>query len=192
MQHLPVRLTRRPSAWASVFSRSFLTVLWAALFVAFLRYVQEPLAVVAFIGMVGTGMLCDAAVQFRRALNHHEPLVEIDKHALTYGGSAQVHVVEPATSLIAEMHVKLVGDCKVTSGTDVSQHREQVLSQERCYEQELLRLTAMPREPVNRMLHIMLPKSPPAEGIAWKIVVASRLKQGGVVEHPYPLPVHSA
>jgi hypothetical protein len=57
----------------------------------------------------------------------------------------------------------------------------------RCYEEELLRL--QPSGAVDRTMRVQLPKSPPADGMKWSIVVDSTLKHGDVIEHPYPLRV---
>jgi hypothetical protein len=39
------------------------------------------------------------------------------------------------------------------------------------------------------MVQIQLPKSAPADKVKWKIVVDCHLKQGGLIEHPFPLRV---
>jgi len=80
-----------------------------------------------------------------------------------------------------------VGECSVTEAVEFSQHRHSTTNMTRCYEEELLRITPQNDKPVK--LQMRMPKSPPADGVAWKIVVNSRQKNGAVVEYPFPLRV---
>ena len=79
------------------------------------------------------------------------------------------------------------GECSVTEAVEFSQHRHSTTNMTRCYEEELLRITPQNDKPVK--LQMRMPKSPPADGVAWKIVVNSRQKNGAVVEYPFPLRV---
>jgi hypothetical protein len=87
------------------------------------------------------------------------------------------------------MTVKLVGECTASSAIDVSQHRERTVSVMRCYEEELLRVAPSAGETVSRVLKIQLPLSPPADSVVWKIIIGSTLRQGGVMEHSFPIAV---
>ena len=139
--------------------------------------------------LIAVGVLWDIVVRFWRTLHHREPVVEIDRQSLAYGDSAQVRIVEPHPESIAEMGVKLIGECLSKTEMDVSHHRTSVISLTRCYEEELLRLTPTSDEPISRLVQMHLPKSPPTDKMTWNIAVDSHLKQGGVIEHHFPIRV---
>lgn len=124
-------------------------------------------------------------ILFLRRFRHGAPIVEIDRNSLSYGDSASLRIVEAHPKAIAELGLKLIGECYKESATDISSYREKKIVLTRCYEEELLRLN--PAEAVDRTVQLQIPKSPPADGMTWKIVVDSHLKQGGVIEHSYPL-----
>ena len=44
-------------------------------------------------------------------------------------------------------------------------------------------------EPLSRMLQIQMPPAAPAENVQWKIVVNTSLKQGGLIQHSYPVTI---
>jgi hypothetical protein len=192
-----IRLVRKPSIWGDFFQRLLFVVIFAGgLFTFTYLAWRHPIgmpryayAILYFFDLIAIGVLCDIAVRLWRTMNQGEPVVEIDRPLLHYGDTAQVRVIEPNPQLIAEMGVKLIGECRAKSVTDISQHHETRVARTRCYEEELLRLKPSSNEPVNRLLQLQLPKSAPADDIAWKIVVDWHLKQGGVIEHPFPLRV---
>ncbi len=194
-QQLAVRLARKPSLWANFLGRLVFAIVWVGFFVGFSYFawqhrVRTPtfvLVILAFFDLIALGMVWDIVVRFWRTLHHREPVVEIDRQWLAYGDSAQLSIVEPHPQSIAEMGVKLVGECYTKSATDISQHRQTVVSLTRCYEEELLRLKPAGDEAISRLLQVQLPKSAPADGVTWKIVIDSRPKQGGMIEHPFPL-----
>jgi len=191
-----IRLPCRPSVWATflqrllfaiVFAGGFLTLTWYAS-----RHIGMPTYVYLILGffdLIAAGVVADAVIRFWRTAHHCEPVVEIDRQSLQYGDTAQVRVIEPNPQSIVEMGVKLIGECRAKSVTDISQHHETRVERTRCYEEELLRLKPSSSEPINRLVQLQLPKSPPADDMTWKIVVDSHLKQGGVIEHPFPLRV---
>jgi hypothetical protein len=183
-----IRLVRSPSRWVILLIRLVLATGWAVLLSAAV-YIAWPQRVGIFLVMVALGSYTLACLW--RTLRDREPLLEIDRQALAYGDSAQLHIVEQHPQSVSEMNVKLVGECSVTAALDISHYREKTVSLTRCYEEELLRV-APHGEPLSRTLQLHLPKSAPADDVAWKIVVGSTLKQGGIVEHPFPLRVRGS
>jgi len=191
-----IRLVCKPSVWVTFFRRLLFAIVFAGGFLALTWYASRHIGmptyaylILGFFDLLAAAVLADAARRFWRTLHHHEPVVEIDRQTLEYGDTAQVRVVEPHPQAIAEIGVKLIGECYAKSVTDISHFRETRVTLTRCYEEELLRLKPASDEPVSRLLQLQLPKSAPADRIAWKIVVESHLKQGGVIEHPFPLRV---
>ncbi len=195
-----MRLRRKPSLWSDFFARLLFAVIWVGFFViaSWLAWHRRAgmsafvLLLLAFFDLIAVGLLCDLAVRFWRTLQNHEPVVEIDHDLLAYGDSANVRVLEPDPESIDEIGVKLVGECWSKSMTDFTKYRRTVTAYSRCYEEELLRLSPSAGEPFSRLLKIQLPKSPPADGVRWKIVIDSRLKKGGVIEHLFPLRVRES
>jgi hypothetical protein len=191
-----IRLVRKPSMWGNFFRRLCFAVVFAGglFFLTWYasRHAGMPAYVYVILGffdLIAAGVVADVVIRLWRTLKSSEPVVEIDRQPLAYGDTAQVRVVEPYPQFIAEIGVKLIGECYSKSMTDVSHFRETRVALTRCYEEELLRLKPSSDEAVIRLLQLQLPKSAPAEGIAWKIVVDWHLKQGGVIEHPFPLRV---
>ena len=195
-----IRLARKPSLWLIFLAHLGFAILWSAAvfgasyFVWVRRGRTSTLAVTVLVlfDLIAIGLIWDVVVRLWRTLNHRHPLVEIDRQSLAYGDSAQVHIIEPHPRSIAEMGVKLIGECYAQSATDISSYRETKTALNRCYEEELLRLKLDSADPVSRLVQMQLPKSPPADGISWKIVVDSRLKRGGVIEHGFPLKVRES
>ena len=192
-----IRLVRKPSLWANFFGRLLFAIVWVGGFVffsywAWLHRFGTPafvFVILAVFDLIAIGVVWDVVVRFWRTLHDREPVVEIDRQSLAYGDSVQVRVLEEHPQSLAEMGVKLIGECYSKSETDISQHRQTVISLTRCYEEELLRLKPASDEPVSRILQMLIPKSAPADNMTWKIVVDSRLKQGGIIEHSFPLRV---
>jgi hypothetical protein len=195
-----IRLARKPSLWMNFFGRLIFAVLWSGVFFAvsvwaWLHRFGTPtfiLIVLGFFDLIAIGVVWDIVVRFWRTLRHREPVVEVDREPAAYGDSVQVRVVEEHPESIAEMGVKLVGECDAKAEREFTAHRETFISLTRCYEDELLRLKPSSGEPINRVVQMHIPQSPPADDISWKIVVDSRLKQGGVIEHSFPIRVNSA
>jgi len=190
-----IRLVRKPSLWASFLARFVFAIVWTGAFfgmtVAVWRRHPDTIVLVVLgcFDLIAIAILWDLVVRFWRTLKHQEPFVEIDRQSLAYGDSAQVRIVESHPESISEMGVKLVGECYAKSATDISSYRETKTVLTRCYDEELLRLKPDASEPLSRLIRVQLPKSPPADGITWKIIVDSHLKQGGVIEHAYPIRV---
>jgi len=184
-----IRLTRRPSLWITFVARVAYTAGCSAAVIAAWRYAPRlPWMLFGVSGIIVFAALCGIVMSWRD-MTAGVPIVKIDHSSLAYGESAKVLVLEPRPGPVAEMGVKLIGECPVSSATDISNFRDTRVSVTRCYEEELLGLRPRSDEPLSRVVQIHIPKSPPADATAWKIVVAAHLKQGGVVEHPFPLRV---
>ena len=188
-----MRLAPQFSPWASVLGRLVFTTVWTVFFGVFSFMVwrhraETPWFVFGVIGLfdlIAVGMLWDVVVRLWRTLNHRVPVVEIDRSSLVYGGAAQLSVTEPHPESVAEICVRLVCEQLVTqkTGNGVQQFVE------RRHDQELLRLSPAAPDPLHRMLSIRIPEPPPEEDVSWKIVVDTTLRQGGVIEHVFPLRV---
>lgn len=193
-----IRLVRKPSLWTNFLGRLLFAAIFVGALVTFSFYAWRHLGqvptfvviVLALLDLLALGLLWDIVVRLWRTMAQREPVVEIDRRTMSYGEGAQIRVTEEHPQSVAEMTVRLVGECSVSSAVDVSQHRERAVSVTRCYEEELLRMSPSAGEPLSRVLKIQLPIAPPAEGVSWKIVVGSTLKQGGVMEHPFPIQVN--
>jgi hypothetical protein len=184
-----IRLTRKPSLWVTFLGRVVFLIVCAAAVAAAWYFVWKRHSILIFVlaDVIAIGAIWEL-IRAWRAFRLGAPVVEIDRQPLTYGDSAQLRVAEAHPKSIAELGVKLIGECYATSATDISSYREKKITLTRCYEEELLRLKPAD-EPLSRLVPMHLPKSPPADGMAWKIVVDAHLKRGRVVEHPYPLHV---
>ncbi|MEK6372007.1 MAG: hypothetical protein AABO58_04875 [Acidobacteriota bacterium] len=188
-----MRLAPHPSPWASFLVRLLFTTVWSGFFGVFSLMVwrhpaETPwfiFAILGFFDLIAVGMLWDVVVRFWRTLNHREPVVEIDQPMLVYGGSAQLRVTEPHPESVAEMSVRLVCEQRITTKTD---NRVQQFVN-RCHDQELLRLSPDTPDTLHRMLPIRMPDQPPEKDVSWKIVVGNTLRQGGTIEHNFPLRV---
>jgi hypothetical protein len=185
-----IRLARKPSLWVPFFGRIVFAIVCAAAVAAAWYFVWKRHSILIFVlaDVIAIGAIWEL-IRAWRAFRLGAPVVEIDRQPLTYGDSAQLRVAEAHTKSIAELGAKLIGECYATSATDISSYREKKVVLTRCYEEELLRLKPEPGEPLSRLVQVQLPKSPPADGMTWKIVVDAHLKRGVVVEHPYPLHV---
>ncbi len=188
-----MRLAPQLSLWASFLGRLLFTTIWTGFFGVFSFLIwrhraETPwfiFAVLGFFDLVAVGMLWDVVVRFWRTLKHREPTVEIDQPSLVYGGSAQLRVTEPHPESVAEMSVRLVCEQVITTKTE---NRVQQFVK-RCHDSELLRLSPDGPDPLHRMLSIRLPDQPPERDVSWKIVVGTTLRQGGMIEHVFPLQV---
>jgi len=183
-----VRLPRKPSLWIKFFLRIAFVIVAAiavneALYFASRRQTFLMLTLVLLIAIAAVWEL----IRFAFHMRHRPPVVEIDRQPLAYGDTADLRVVEKHSHRLAEIGVKLIGECSTCVATDISEFREMKYARTRCYEEELLRL--QPSGAVDRTVQVQLPKSPPADGMKWSIVVDSTLECGDVIEHPYPLRV---
>jgi len=188
-----IRLAPHPSPWASFLGRLLFTTVWTGFFAVFSfmiwRHREETpwfiFGVLGLFDLVAFGMLWDVVVRFWRALNHREPVVEIDHPSLVYGGSAQLRVTEPHPESVAELSVRLVCEQLITTKTD---NRVQQFVN-RCHDEELLRMSPETSDPIHRMLSVRMPDQAPEKDGSWKIVVGTTLRQGGTIEHHFPLRV---
>jgi hypothetical protein len=195
-----VRLARKPSLWMCFCGRLLFAIVWAGVFFSLSTWVWlhrfgTPTFILVILGIfdvIAIAVVRDIVVRFRHKLHQHEPVVEIDRESPTYGDSVELHIVDTHPESICEMDVKLVGECYNKSDLDFTEHHETVISRTRCYEEELLRLKPAANEPINRTVRMNLPRSAPAEGVAWKIIVDSYLRQGGMIEHPFPIRVRES
>lgn len=195
-----MRLTRKPSLWSDVLARLLFAVLWIGFFgvasrIAWRERAQLPpfaLFLLVVFDLIAIGLVIDIVVRIGRTLRHHEPVVDIDRQTLAYGDTANVHLLDAHPESIDEIGVKLVGECWAKSMTDISRYRRTVVAYSRCFEQELLRESPSSSGPLERTVKIEIPKSPPSDNVRWKIIIDARLKQGGVIEHPFPLSVRES
>lgn len=166
------RLGRRPCLWMATLFQAVLTLTCGAAIYTAWRFIPRlPWMLFAASILIVFAAGCGIIVSLRLAAR--VPLVEIDHVSLAYGDSAEVRVAAPG-----DVDVRLVGECQATKAVDISNFRDKRISITRCYEEELVRGKA----PFTVRLHI--PKSAPADDVAWKIVVES-----AGVAHPYPLRV---
>ena len=184
------RLARKPSLWGGLILRIvFVSVaalaVFVALFFAARRGTFFMLSLVVLIAIAAVWEL----IRFSARMSAGAPVVEIDRQPLAYGDSAEVRIMERHPRSVMEIGVTLVGECNRTEATDISEYRETKVARTRCYEEELLRVKPENDAPISRVIRVQLPKSPPADGMAWTIVVDATLKHGDVVEHPFPLRV---
>ncbi len=182
------QLARKPSLWAGLFLRVVFVSVAAFAVVVALFFVAKRgtffmLSLVVLIAIAAVWEL----IRFWLHMRDSAPVVEIEKHPLVYGESVEVWVTEMQPQRVAEIGVTLVGECNTTAATDISEYRETIIARTRCYEDELLRIKFDKAVPV--VARVQLPKSPPADGMAWTIVVDATLKDGSIVEHSYPLRV---
>lgn len=190
-----IRLARKPSLWMNFFGRLAFAVLWVGWFSGFswwawVHRFGTPtfvLIILAFFDLVSVGVIWDIVVRFWITLHRREPLVEVDRNPAAYGDSVQVRIIEQHPESIAEIVVKLVGECYARAEREFTAHRETVVSLTQCYEDELVRLKPTSDDRIDRTVVMHIPQSPPADEVAWKIVVDSHLRQGGIIEHPFPI-----
>jgi hypothetical protein len=182
------RLARKPSLWVSFLLRVAFVIVAAiavnvAMFFVMKRGAFFMLTLVLLIAVAAVWEL----IRFTFHMRHRPPVLEIDRDALAYGDSVELRIVQAHPQSVAEVSVKLIGDCSKSESTDISEYRETKFARTRCYEEELL--CFQPSAAIDRTVRVQLPKSPPADGMKWLIVVAFTLEHGAVVEHPYPLRV---
>ena len=178
------RLWRKPSLWLSLILR-FAFVIIAI--ISALWWIEKRRA--SFMSIL-IGVLAVAAVweliRFAVEMRHRPPTVIIDHYPLTYGDSAELTVT--AQSCDTEISVKLIGECDSIAHTDISEYRSTKVMRTRCYEMELIRAKCG----TSAEGRLQLPKSPPADGMAWTILVDSKSERGEITEHLYPLRVRDA
>jgi hypothetical protein len=184
------RLARKPSLWASLFLRVVFVIVAAFAVIVALFFVAKRgtffmLSLVVFIAIASVWEL----IRFSLRMRLGAPVVEIERQPLAYGDSAEVRVSERNPRSVREIGVTLVGECNTSAATDISEYRETRVARTRCYEEELMRMKPESGAPLSRVARLQLPKSPPADGMSWTILVDATLKHGDVVEHPYPLRV---
>lgn len=183
-------LARKPSLWASLFLRVVFVIVAAFAVIVALFFVAKRgtffmLSLVVLIAIASVWEL----IRFWFRMRLGSPRVEIERHPLAYGDSTEVRVSERHTRLVREIGLTLVGECNASASTDISEYRETRVARTRCYEEELLRVKPENDAPIRQIVRLQLPKSPPADGMSWTIVVDATLKHGDVVEHAYPLRV---
>ena len=185
-----MRLARRPSQSLTIITLAVSALLWVGCFVAITVALWHPHTAVflACVDLVAVIVLWDIAARLFRASHCPQPWIEIDKPSLHYGDGARLHLIDSHTASLCDLEVALIGECDLAAATELSQHRETIAAPRRCYEEELLRIAPLGL-PIDRTLSIQLPKSAPADRTRWSVLVTAHLKQGGVVEHPFPLPV---
>jgi hypothetical protein len=191
------RLSRKPSLWADFVGRFAFGVVWAGAFVfaTWMSWVHRAdtawfvYIILAFFDLIAVAVIWDLVVRFWRTLMERQPVVEIDRSPVPYGGSAQVRIVEEHPESVAEMKVRLVASARIRSESQEGSTRVIVSSYEPVFEQELLHCSVTENDPVNRTVTIGLPETPPAENAEWRIVVTTTLRQGGQIPHPFPFKV---
>jgi hypothetical protein len=189
------RLRRKPSLWMNFFGRLAFAIVWVGFMFGFTFMVwtrspagKTPIFVWIILGifnLFAVGMIWDIVVRFWRTLWNRQPIVEIDRQSLRLGETAQLRIVEEHPESVSQMRVRLVAEHWVTTkngGTTITAFQP-------CFDQELLQMNLPAGETVTRMLQIRIPETAPAEDAKWKIVVSSELRQGGVIDHPYPISV---
>ena len=191
-----VRLVRKPSMWAGFFGRLVFFVVWAGMSFAFSWFVwfneraHAPLVVkivLGFFDLIALGMLWDIVVRFWRTVTNKQPQLDIDRKDVPFGSTAQVRFTEPNPESLAEIDVRLVALQTVKR----EQGNTTTYTTEAIYDEELLRMNVDGPNPIERSLQIKIPSDPPSTGAQWMIAVNTRLRQGGVVQHTYPLRVGS-
>jgi len=179
------------------FGRLIFAVIWAGAFFGFsvwawVHRFGTPTFILVILGifdLIAIGVVWDIVVRFWRTVHHREPIIEIERDPAAYGDSVQVRIIEEDPQSIAEIGVKLVGECYAKAVREFTAHREMEISLTRCYEDEILRFKPSTDERINRIVQMHIPQSPPADDVLWKIVVDARLRQGGVIEHDFPFRV---
>jgi hypothetical protein len=192
-----IRLVRKPSLWMISSGRLIFAVVWGGIFIVasvwmWIHRFGMPaygLVILAIFDVITIAVAWDVVGRFRLTRLHREPIVEVDKEPAAYGDSVKVRIADPHPELTAEIGVKLVGECYAKAVREFTAHRETVMTLTRCYEDEALRVTLTPGEALDRTVQMLIPQSPPAEEMLWKIVVESHLRDGDVIEHPFPLRV---
>src|SRR5437763_7972494 len=106
------QLARKPSLWAGLFLRVVFVIVAAFAVVVALFFVARRgtffmLSLVVLIAIASVWEL----IRFWLRMRLGSPLVEIERHPLTYGDSADVRVSERHTRLVREIGVTLVGEC---------------------------------------------------------------------------------
>ena len=181
------RLARKPSLWLSLILRVVFLVVAvfavnAAMFFVVKRGTFFMLSLVVLVALAAVWEL----VRFALTMRRRPPVVLIDHYPLMYGDSAALTVT--AMSCDTEISVKLIGECDVTAATDISEYRSTKVMRTRCYEMELIRAKCGS----SAEARLQLPKSPPADAMAWTILVDSKSERGEITEHLYPLRVREA
>ena len=175
------RLARKPSLWLSLVLR-FAFLIIAVLSALWWIEKRRASFMSILIGVIAIAAVWEL-VRFALTMRRRPPVVSIDHHPLAYGDTAELRVM--AWSCDTEIWVRLIGECQMTSETDISEFRSKEIRLSRCYDVEVLRAKCG-SEAAGR---VEIPKSPPADGIAWMIRVDSKSERGEITEHLYPLRV---
>ena len=189
-----VRLVRKPSLWMGFFGRLIFCTIWAGGFAVFSWFIwtyhraDTPkfiFFVLGFFDLLAIGMIWDIVVRFWRTLTNKQPELEIDHEPLQRGSSAQIRFSEPHPESLAEINVRFVGEHTVKQTTGSTTR----IFNERCYDQELLQMNVDGPNPITRSLQIKVPTESPGDKVKWMILVNTRLRQGGIMQHSYPIDV---
>jgi hypothetical protein len=189
-----VRLTRKPSLWLGFLGRLVFCVIWAGGFAAFSWFIwtyhrhdtaKFVFFILGFFDLLALGMIWDIVVRFWRTLTNKQPELNIDHDNLRPGSTAQIQFTEPHPESLAEINVHFVGEhtVKQKSGTTTT------IFNERCFDQELLQMNVDGPNPITRSLQIKVPAESPGNEVRWMILVNTRLRQGGIMQHSYPIQV---
>jgi hypothetical protein len=192
-----IRLSRKPSLWTDFLQRLAFAVVWDGVFFIVSYWAWKHrfgmptfvLVILGFFCLIAIVVAWDIVFRFWRTLHAYEPVVEVGHETAAYGDSVQVRIIEAHPESVAEIGMKLVGECQQRAVREFTAHRETEVSLTRCYEDEFLRLKPSSDDRIDRTVQMHIPQSPPADEVAWKIVVDSHLKTGGVIEHAFPIRV---
>lgn len=187
-----IRIARKPPLWLGFLGRALFGLVWAggtlgATYLAW-RSGKTPIAgwiVLGILDLFAVGILWDVVVRFWRTLTGKQPVVEIDRDSLGYGATAQLRIAEPHPESLADIDVRLVAEHWVT----VKEGNTTTKTHEPCYDEQLLYLNVNSPEPISRMLQIRIPDEFPDIDPTWKILVNTTLKQGGIMQHAFPLKI---
>src|SRR5262245_23057378 len=198
-QQLSHRLAMVPSPWGVVAGRRALTLAvngFLAMFVVRGRsHVDEvPLfakVVVTLWGFIGLGMVWDLVVRAYRTAVGRFAVLELDRLPLRPGAKAHGRVLlrDPAT--LSGLTVSLVGE---RHETRTDEGRVQVIAA-RFHESVVFTFDPASDPETGPMLDrrfaVPVPGELPPGTLTWRLVVALRLKQGGMDSQDFPLQVAS-
>ena len=191
-----VRLVRKPSMWGGFFGRLAFCAVWAGMsfgfswFLWFRRPPETPTFIYFVIGLfdlIALSMVWDIVVRFWRTLTNKQPQLDIDHQSLQPGSTAQVQFSEPHPESLAEIDVRLVAleSVVIRNGATTT------YTTQTAYDKELLRMNVDGPNPITRSFGIKIPADSVSEKVKWMIAVNTRLRQGGIMQHTYPIEVVS-
>jgi hypothetical protein len=188
-----IRLARKPSMWTAFFGRLLFCVIWAGAFAVLSWFVwtyhrrDTPVVILIVLGIFdffAIGLIWDIVVRFWRTLTNREPQLEIDHDNLQLGSTAQIQFHEEKPESLAEIEVRLVAMATVTTRSGSTT----ITRTAPCHDQELLHVNVDGPNPITRSLQIKIPTGEFGDA-RWMINVNTRLRQGGFVQHSYPLKI---